>query len=364
MKTETTHFPCVKVEKRSGEDIRRVLKERNLLRTDARITSDDKFVYLPLIRTLNDTELREIGAAELLTRDFVVREERKSIEAIVGFKPSYEIIGDIAVLTEAVNETKEQLVAHVLMERHKNIKVVAKRVSPVEGIFRTRKIQIIAGENRTETIHREHGCSYKIDLEKVYFNPRLAGERHRVASQLDRSTEEEIIDMFAGVGSFSIQLAKRAPQSHVIAIDINPDAIRYLEENIRLNRISNIEAVEGDVKEIFVRFGNKADRIIMNLPKSASEFLREALGMLKPQGGIIHFYTVESDTSHEALLDKAKEKFRAHVQELSDELQFDSVAIWDARKVKAYAPYTYIIGIDAKVKKITQPHLQMNCGHF
>jgi tRNA G37 N-methylase Trm5 len=85
----------------------------------------------------------------------------------------------------------------------------------------------------------------------------------------------------------------------------------------------------------------------MNLPKSASAFLREALSMLKPGGGIIHFYTVESDTSHETLLDKAKEKFVAHVQEMSEELHVDSVAIQDVRKVKAYAPYTYIIGIDA-----------------
>jgi tRNA (guanine37-N1)-methyltransferase len=351
MKTGTEHVPCVKVEKRRGEEIRRALKERKLLRTDAKIIADDTFVYVPLIRALNDTELRAIGAAELLTRDFVVQEERRSIEALVGFKPSYEIIGDIAVLTEAVDETKEPLVAHALMERHTNIKVVAKRVSAVEGIFRTRKIQIIAGEHRTETIHREHGCSYKIDLEKVYFNPRLAGERNRVAAQLDRSTEEVVIDMFAGVGSFSIQLAKRAPQSHIIAIDINPDAIRYLEENIRLNRISNIEAVEGDVKEICVRFRDKADRIIMNLPKSAYLFLREALSMLKLRGGIIHFYDLISSRSGEELLDKAKEKFRAHVQELSDELHLDSVEVRDARKVKAYAPYTFIIGIDARIKK-------------
>jgi tRNA (guanine37-N1)-methyltransferase len=360
MKTETEHVPCVKVEKRRGEEIRRRLKERNLLRTDARITSDDKFVYLPLIRALNDTELREVGAAELITRDFVVLEQRRSIEAILGFKPSFEIIGDIAVLTEAVNETSEQLVAHALMERHKNIKVVAKRVSPVEGIFRTRKLELIAGENRTETIHREHGCTYKLDLEKVYFNPRLAGERNRVASQLDRSNEEEIIDMFAGVGSFSIQLAKRAPQSHVTAIDINPDAIRYLRENIRLNGVRNIEAVEGDVKEIYTQFRDKADRIIMNLPKSAYTFLREAVSMLNPQGGFIHFYDLESSYSDEMAkrsksveraITQAKEKIMAHVQELSEEFHLDSVEIRDARRVKAYAPYTYIIGIDAVIKK-------------
>jgi len=351
MKTETEHVPCVKVEKRSGEDIRSALKERNLLRTDARIISDDHFVYLPLIRALNNAELREIDAAELLTRDFTVLEQRRSIEDIVGFKPSYEIIGDVAVLTEAANETKEQLVAHVLMERHKNIKVVAKRISPVEGVFRTRKLELIAGENRTETIHKEHGCTYKLDLERVYFNPRLAGERNRVASQLERTTEEEIIDMFAGVGSFSIQVAKRAPQSHVTAIDINPDAIQYLRENIRVNGVRNIEAIEGDIKEIYQRFRNTADRIIMNLPKSAYVFLHEALSMLKPRGGIIHFYTVESSTSHEALFDKAKEKLMTHIQEMSEEFHFDSVEIRDTRKVKAYAPYTYIIGIDAKIKK-------------
>lgn len=351
MKTWTEHLPCIKVVKRGGEEVRRALKDRKLLRTDAKIQADDTFVYLPLLRRLTDSEMRALGAVDLLTREFVVREIQKSIEAVLGFAPSYEIIGDIAVLTEAVNESKERLVAQTLMEQHKNIKVVAKRVSPVEGIFRTRKIEIIAGEHRTETIHREHGCSYKIDLEKVYFNPRLAGERARIASQFDRSTEEVVIDMFAGVGSFAIQLAKRAPQSRIIAIDINPDAIRYLEENIRLNRVKNIEAVEGDVKESYTRFAHRADRVIMNLPKSAAEFLREALSMLKPGGGIIHFYTVESDTSRKALLDKAKEKFMVRVRELSDELHLDSVEVRDARRVKAYAPYTSIIGIDAKIKK-------------
>lgn len=360
MKSGTENLPCAKVEKRKGEEIRSALKERNLLRTDARITSDDKFVYLPLIRALTDNELREIGAEKLLTRDFAILEERKSIDDIVGFKPSYEVIGDIAVLTEVVNDTKEPLVAQALIELHKNIKVVAKRISPVEGVFRTRKLELITGESRTDTIHKEHGCKYKLDLEKVYFNPRLAEERNRVTSQLDRTNEEEIIDMFAGVGSFSIQVAKRAPQSHVTAIDINPDAIQYLRENIRLNGVRNIEAIEGDIKEIYTQFINTADRIIMNLPKSAYVFLREALSMLKPRGGIIHFYDLESSYSDERAkrsksveraITQAKEKFMAHVQELSGEFHFSSIEIQEARKVKAYAPYAYIIGIDAKIEK-------------
>ncbi len=357
MKTE--NLPCVKVEKRRGEELRRALKELELLRTDARINSNADFIYLPLIRALKEAEKREIGVAELLTREFAVLEQRRSIEDIVGLKPSYEIIGDIAVLTDVDSTVgNEQLVAHALMSLHKNIKVVAKRVSPVEGVFRKRKMEIIAGENRTETMHKENGCKYKLDLEKVYFNPRLASERNRVAAQV-RGSKEEIIDMFAGVGSFSIQLAKRAPQSHVTAIDINPDAIRYLRENIKLNGARNVEAIEGDIREIYVKFRNKADRIIMNLPKSAYSFLREALSMLNPQGGIIHFYDVISSYSYaggekrkslETAINKAKEKLTVKIEEACELEHFHSLEILEARKVKPYAPYAYIIGIDAMVK--------------
>ncbi|NQE04232.1 tRNA (guanine(37)-N1)-methyltransferase Trm5b [ANME-1 cluster archaeon GoMg1] len=363
MKTE--HLPCVRVEKRKGEEIRRTLKELELLRTDARITSNDNFIYLPLTRELKEDEVGEIDFTELLTAEFELLEQRRSIEDVVGFKPSYEMVGDIAVLTAMdLTGENEQLVAHALINLHKNIKVVAKQVSPVEGVFRKRKLEIIAGENRTETIHRENGCRYKLDLEKVYFNPRLATERNRVASQVrtrDGDNKEEIIDMFAGVGPFSIQIAKRAPQSHVTAIDANPDAIRYLRENIELNGVRNVEAMEGDIKEIYERFRNKADRIIMNLPKSAYLFLREALCMLNPRGRIIHFYDLESSYSdatdeepkaHEieiAAINKAKAKLSAKVKEAGDEFHFRSLEIRDARKVKTYAPYAYIIGIDAAI---------------
>ncbi|MBA7527161.1 Release factor glutamine methyltransferase [subsurface metagenome] len=260
-----------------------------------------------------------------------------------------------------ITEENEQLIAHAILSLHKNIKVVAKRISPVEGVFRKRKMKIIAGENRTETMHKENGCKYKLDLGKVYFNPRLASERNRVAAQV-QGNKEEIIDMFAGVGSFSIQVAKRACQSHVTAIDVNPDAIRYLRENITLNGVKNVEAIEGDVREIYVKFRNKADRIIMNLPKSAYSFIREALSMLNPQGGIIHFYDVESSypdvssdekrKSLETAINKAKERLAAKVKEACEQEKFYfQLEIQEARKVKPYAPYAYIIGIDAMVKK-------------
>ncbi|MCW3132822.1 MAG: class I SAM-dependent methyltransferase family protein [Methanophagales archaeon] len=355
----TENLPCVRVEKRRGEEIRRALKELELLRTDARITSDEDFIYLPLIRVLKEDEIEEIGVEKLLTREFVVLEQRRNIEDIIGFKPSYEIVGDIAVLTDVTGEN-ELLIAHALMSVYKNIKVVAKRISPVEGVFRKRKVEIIAGENRTETMHKENGCRYKLDLKKVYFNPRLANERNRVASQIERSEKGEIIDMFAGVGPFSILIAKRALHSHVTAIDINPIAIRYLRENIKLNGVRNVEAIEGDIKEIYARFRNKAGRIIMNLPKSAYLFLQEALSMLNPRGGIIHFYDVESSyvsgekrKSLETAITKAKGRLMSKIEEVCEQegFHFLSLEILDVRKVKPYAPYAYIIGIDVAIRK-------------
>lgn len=389
--TETESLPCVKAAKRSGEEILQRLKERKLLRRYAKIASDDKFIYLPLVRVLTAAELAEIGDIELLTRKIVLLKPRKSVGEILGFKPSYsyEIIGDIAVLTgadreaeaAAVTERSEEselaAIAQALMDCHKNIKVVARQTSPVKGEFRRRTMAVIAGTERTETLHTENRCRYKLDLEKVYFNPRLAGERNRVALQVTRSrVDEEIVDMFAGVGSFAIQVAKRNPQSHVTAIEINPDAIRYLKENMKLNGLRNIAVVEGDVRRVYARFIGTADRLIMNLPKSAYLFMREALSMLNPEGGIVHFYDIESsysDTgadvgagadmpqqpprededrkkkSPERAVRLAKEKLMAKMQELSEEYSFHSIEILDARKVIAYAPYTYIIGIDAVI---------------
>ena len=353
---DSERLPCVKAAKREGEKIRQALLARGLLRTDAKILSEENFIYLPLLRPLPEAKLHELEIGELTTREFVLVEKRKSVEDLLGFKPAFEVIGDIAVLTEEIEESQEAAIADAIMALHRKIKVVVKRVSAVEGVYRTRRLEHVAGEHRTETLHTENACRFMLDLETVYFNPRLAGERRRIASLAAQSGKpEHVIDMFAGVGPFAIQIAKRAPQSHVTAIDINPEAIRYLNANMKLNHVENVDAVLGDVKEIYTRFTNTADRIIMNLPKSAYLFLREALSMLKPEGGIIHFYDLESaypgkemeKEKQEALdraVEQAKERLVSAIRGLGAELH-----IREARKVKAYAPYAYIVGVDAEI---------------
>jgi tRNA (guanine37-N1)-methyltransferase len=365
MELGIARLPCVKAAKRDGEVIRQALLARDLLRIDAKIISDEHFIYLPLSRPLPDAELQELGIDELTTREFVIVEKQKSIEEMLGFKPAFEVVGDIAVLTEELDPSQETAVADAIMALHRNIKVVAKRVSAVEGVFRTRRLENIAGEHRQETLHTENTCRFMLDLESVYFNPRLAGERRRVASLAAQTGKpENVIDMFAGVGPFAIQIAKRAPQSHITAIDINPDAIRYLRKNVDLNHVHNVDAVVGDVRMLHTQFKNTADRIIMNLPKSAYLFLREALSMLKHEGGIIHFYALESAYPEEEAekmergealdraIEQAKERLRTTVNELGAEFAGYSMHIREARKVKAYAPYKYIVGIDAAIERI------------
>ncbi len=204
---------------------------------------------------------------------------------------SYDIIGDIAVvrIPEAM-EHKAKEVAEVVLQGNPHVKTVVRQSGPVAGELRLRRLEWIAGEKKTETVHREFGCLLKVDLGKCYFSPRLSFERMRIARQV--MTGEVVVNMFAGVGCFSILIAKHAKPLKVYSIDVNPDAIRFMKENIRLNKARYIvEAVKGDAKEIVIkRLQNIADRVIMPLPEKAFEYLDYALTALKSTGGKIHYY--------------------------------------------------------------------------
>jgi tRNA (guanine37-N1)-methyltransferase len=204
---------------------------------------------------------------------------------------SYDIIGDIAVIR--IPETLEHKaleIAEAVMQDNAYVKTVLRQTGPVTGEFRLRRLGWLMGEKKTETTHKESGCLFKVDLEKCYFSPRLSFERMRVAKQVKAG--EVVVNMFAGVGCFSILIAKYAKPLKVYSVDVNPDAIRYMDENIRLNKARYIiEAVEGDAKEIITRkLLNVADRVLMPLPEKALEYLDYALMALKPTGGMIHYY--------------------------------------------------------------------------
>jgi len=206
-------------------------------------------------------------------------------------KRSYDIIGDIAVIKIPEKmEHKTNEVTKAVMQSNPHIKTILRQTGPVTGELRLRRLEWLAGEKKTETVHKESGCLFKVDLEKCYFSPKLSFERMRIAKQV--TTGEVVVNMFAGVGCFSILMAKHAKPLKVYSIDVNSDAIRYLEENIKLNKAKYIvEVIEGDTKEVITkRLLNKADRVLMPLPEKALEYFDYALLALKPTGGKIHYY--------------------------------------------------------------------------
>ncbi|MDY6965563.1 MAG: class I SAM-dependent methyltransferase family protein [Halobacteriota archaeon] len=330
---------CIKVPRRSGESARRASIDADLLNIDLRVISDGEFIYLPLKRRPEKDEMEQIGQAaslsEISERKFEEVEGRRTLQQILGFKPSFEMIGDIAILNPDVCPDFRSS-AEAILSAHKNIKVVVRPITPVQGTFRVKNFEIISGEDRTETVHREYGCSYALDLQKVYFSPRLSTERSRVADQV--KVGESVVDMFAGVGSFTIQVAKKAGK--VIAIDINPEAINLLRKNLELNHIINVDVMQGDVRDFSQDLKGLADRIIMNLPHTAHEFLPDAVLMLKDTG-ILHYYDIRHEDD---LFDDA-------LKAIKDAAGSFRVSIYNKRKIRSYAPHKYNIAIDVKIDK-------------
>jgi len=200
---------------------------------------------------------------------------------------SYDVVGDIAVVSVPDELTgREKLIAKAVMSINKHVSTVVKRVGVTEGVHRVRSVEHVLGEKKTVTIHVENGCRFLVDLDKVYFNPRLGSERLRVVNQFKK--DDVVLDLFAGVGPFSIPAAKKCEK--VFAVDINPSAMDLLRKNAELNKV-RVEAVQGDLKTVWRKLP-QGDRIVMNLPKNSIEFLPIAV-KLCGRGGRIYLYTDE-----------------------------------------------------------------------
>ncbi len=323
---------CITIPCKKGEPVRRRLMELDVLDRSLKIFTRDGRIYMPLIRQLKPAEIGQLSEeAWQVQGSFESRAPILKVEDMLGFAPAYEIIGDIALIEE---DSKD--VADAILKVHRNVKVILAVVSAVEGEYRTRRFRIIAGEERTWTVHKDHGFKYKVDLAKAYFTPRLSTERQRIVSRV--GPDDVVVDMFAGVGPYSIPISFRCKQ--VIAMDKNPDAILFLKENISLNGADNIDVLEGDANELARSFEGRGDHIIMNLPHSADAFLDAAVYMCAP-GGLIHFYAM---TPEEDLYDSCLISISRAAQKASRKIE-----VVECRVVRSYAPHQYNVCIEVKV---------------
>jgi tRNA (guanine37-N1)-methyltransferase len=198
-----------------------------------------------------------------------------------------DVVGDIAIVRlPQLSEVEKRRLARTLAKDVKNVKCVYEQEGGIEGEFRLRRLRHLAGEKRTLTVHKENGCVFRVDVARCYFSPRLSTERLAIARRV--ASKERVLNMFAGVGPFSIEIAKMAG-ARVISCEINGYACDLHEENDRLNKVQDrIRVVKGDAAELPL-IKPKFDRVLMPHPSQADRFLPTALAMVRKRG-VIHYY--------------------------------------------------------------------------
>lgn len=239
----------------------------------------------------------------------------------------YKKIGDILILDSSYtgNDFEELSLKH-------NVKTIMK-IDHIQGTKREPVYKILYG-GETETVNKENGCLFKLDLSKVMWSKGNNNERLRIAKLVEDG--ERVIDMFAGIGYFSIPIGVHANACEVISIEINPNSYHFLCENIKLNKLDNITPILGDCKDITPNYN--ADRIIMGYVKTTHHYLKVAIDSLN-EGGILHYH----ETVPEKLMNTRP------IERIMSEANGREVELLKINKIKKYAPGVEHVVVDARI---------------
>ena len=273
---------------------------------------------------------------------------KKALENVLSEKESNELISAFDQIGEIIIVripdsllSKKKIIGKALLDDVKIVRSVFYQASAVSGDFRTRNLEILAGEDNTETEYKEFGCRFTVDVKNAFFSPRLSTERGRIANLVQNG--EVMTNMFAGIGMFSIMAAKKK-KCTVYSLDINPVASKLCETNIGLNKLAgNIISINGDASEIIKeQLINKSDRTLMLLPERSDEFLDSAIDTTK-DGGIIHYYShIHADKKTEA--GKLSEEHYLKVTPVKSEILHSKI-------VRPVGPRYYQTVVDVKISK-------------
>ena len=273
---------------------------------------------------------------------------KKALEHILTEKESEQLvsafdqIGDIIIVRIPDSLIpKKKIIGKALLEQVKTANSVFYQSSPVEGDFRTRNLELIIGDKKTETEYKENGCRFIVDVEKAFFSPRLSTERERISNLVN--DDDVIVNMFGGVGMFSLLAAKKKSCT-VYNIDINPIASKLCEENIKINKLKGkVISLNGDSTAIIEdRLQEKADRVLMLLPERSDEFLDAAISSLK-KNGVVHYYShIHAEKKQDAA--KLSEEHFLSVNKIQ-------ARITSSRVVRPVGPRFYQTVVDAEIQK-------------
>lgn len=323
----------LRVPRERAEEIRKVLFSLNAVRKDRKIFERDDYVFLPL---RDDADIHELKArgfdvveGESATRvPFRSPFERIMAEvdlpdSLKEFLPDkWEKIGDVLIIrfSPQLSACKEEIAR--IYARVLNARTVCEEIGKIHGVFREPQLRIVLGDN-TETVHKENGILYKLDVARLMFSSGNISERVRMAGE--NCSGQLVVDMFAGIGYFTLPVAVHGGAEKIIACEMNPIALHYLRENIKLNGVEGkVDVFPGDNR--LLNISGKADRIIMGYVGGTRNYLKKAFEMARP-GTVVHYHdTFPSDKKELAI--------RALEEEVGED-RFDVIEI---REVKSYAP--------------------------
>ena len=335
----------VRIPKGRAESLRKDLAKAGLVDKTHAIIEIGESVVLPLLGDPNSKLLRDEGV-EMVDAQFPMRQSRRDpideIRAIAAvpdmlrslLPDKWELLGDVLVIRldrklDGFETEVARAYAAVLDAR-----TVIRDIGGVAGTYRQPVTRILLGDD-AETIHVENRIKFKFDASKIMYSSGNLDERIRMSTV--RCDGETVVDMFAGIGYFSIPLAVYQKPARVIACEINPEAFRYLKENTLSNDVEGtVTPVLGDNRDL--EGCGIADRVIMGYVKTTHEFLPTAMRLLR-SGGTIHYH----ETCPNELLPKRP------IERLLANVKGGRVEVLRFRRLKSYAPGVTHVVVDARV---------------
>lgn len=297
---------CVKVPFLQAQKVKKYLGDNNLVDKEYSPQKNRTHLFFPL-KKQDKNILNKFKDTEIVDREFTKKQKRSYKNLLPRdirekLPSSYDMLGDIIIIEIPEELQKyEKKIASALLKTHNSVNTILKKAGIHSGEFRTRALEYLAGEKKKETIFKENNCRIMLDVEEVYFSPRLSTERKRIFKKVKKG--EEILVMFSGCGPYPLSISKNTQAKHITAIEKNPLAHEYAEKNLQINKVQDIELIKGDVREVVPKLKRKFDRIIMPLPKDADTFLDLAF-LVSKKGTVIHLY----DFEHESEIGQVREK--------------------------------------------------------
>ena len=253
---------------------------------------------------------------------------------------AYDNFGNIALVKfdRNLSAKNKKKFAEKLLKEQKGIRTVLEKKERIKGRLRKLSTSYVAGEKTKEVLYRENGCVFRFNIDETYFSPRLSGERKEIASKIKKG--EIVLVMFAGVAPYSIVIAKLSKAKKVFSNEINRQANKYAELNIRLNKLrGKIELISGDAKKLYEKIKQKMDVIVMPRPQLKETFLSEAFKLSK-KNTRIYYYDFCKESEIDAVVEKIKrEALRAKKK----------IKILKTKKAGELAPYKVRLRVDFQI---------------